>query len=98
MKKNIKEYATILYNDEGMVSVRIPDFDIATFGVNEADAIDMAKEAVSLYMDVEQSIPAQTAVKDVVLEDWEADSKAKITLVSYDTSWIDEESTAFAYA
>lgn len=98
MKKNIQKYATIVYNDEDMVSVRIPDFNIATFGLNEANAIDMAREAVSLYMDVEKKYPIPTDIQDVVLEDWEKDSNAKISLKSYNVLIFDEKLPTFAYA
>lgn len=98
MKKNIQKYATIVYNDEDMVSVRIPDFNISTFGLNEANAINMAREAVSLYMDVEKKRPIPTDIQDVVLEDWEKDSNAKVSLKSYNVSIFDKKVLAVAYA
>lgn len=98
MKKDIQKYATVVYDDEDMVSVRIPDFNIATFGTNETNAIDMAREAVSLYMDVEKKHPVSSDMNDVALEDWEKDNNAKIILVSYDLSMLDEKLPAFAYA
>lgn len=73
--KKIERYiypAVFTYEQGQEIAVVFPDLDVATSGVDDADALASARELLGLTMaGMEEDgdpIPAPTALKDVVLE------------------------------
>ncbi len=67
-----KVYPAIFTPDGGWILVSIPDFDIMTQGENLADAIDMARDAISLMgihlEDEHKPLPVPTDILSLSLE------------------------------
>ncbi len=76
-------YPVVLIPDNDGYVVNVPDFDIMTQGDNISDAIDMARDAISLmgvqYQDDNKPLPAASKVSSVVHEEDEI-----VTLVDVD--------------
>lgn len=73
--KKVERYiypAVFTYKEGQEIAVVFPDLDIATSGVDEADALFSARELLGLSMagleEDGEPIPASTALKDVPLE------------------------------
>lgn len=81
--KNV--YPVILIPDKVGFVVSIPDFDIMTQGEDIADAIDMARDAISLmginYQDEGKELPAASKAADI-----KCNKNETITLVDVDFS------------
>lgn len=79
--KNV--YPVVLIPDEGGYVVNIPDFDIMTQGDSLSEAIDMARDAISLmgvqYQDDNKPLPTASDVSSVEHEENEV-----VTLVDVD--------------
>ena len=65
--KNV--YPVVLIPSDGGYVVNVPDFDIMTQGDDLADAIDMARDAISLmgvdYQDDGKTIPDASNIDDI---------------------------------
>ena len=65
-------YPIILSKGKEYIVVYIPDFDIGTQGKNEAEAMEMARDAIGLIgIDMEdehESLPTPTLIKDIQTE------------------------------
>lgn len=76
-------YPVILIPDGEKYVVRIPDFDFMTQGENISDAIDMARDAISLmgvqYEDEGKTLPGSSKINNIAHNDNEI-----ITLVDVD--------------
>ncbi len=81
--KNV--YPVVLIPDNDGYVVNIPDFDFMTQGENVSDAIDMARDAISLmgvqYQDENKQLPTPSKVSDV-----EHEANEIVTLVDVDFS------------
>ncbi|COJ23809.1 type II toxin-antitoxin system HicB family antitoxin [Weissella confusa] len=78
-------YPTVfLTEDDGGISVRVPDVGVATQGTDYQDAITWAQEAVGLALVEETSYPDPSTPKDVVLEEWEVPENTQVIMVAYD--------------
>ncbi len=78
-------YPVILIPDDNGYVVDVPDFDIMTQGNNIADAIDMARDAISLmgvqYQDDKKELPKPSAIPTI-----EHEANETVTLVDVDFS------------
>lgn len=76
-------YPIVLIPDETGYIVNVPDFDFMTQGEDIADAIDMARDAISLmgvqYQDDGKEIPAPSKASDISYNE-----KEIVTLVDVD--------------
>lgn len=81
--KNV--YPIVLIPTETGYVVNVPDFDFMTQGKDIADAIDMARDAISLmgvqYEDEKRTIPQPSDISKVVRKDNEI-----VTLIDVDFS------------
>lgn len=81
--KNV--YPIILIPSNGEYVVNVPDFDFMTQGSDIADAIDMARDAISLmgvdYQDNDKPLPEASCISDITHNDNEI-----VTLVDVDFS------------
>ncbi|SJX70484.1 Phage-related protein [Weissella confusa] len=84
-KNTLLFYPTIfLTEDDGQITVRVPDVGVATMGADYQDAIAMAQEAVGLALEEETSYPDPSTPLDVTLEEWEAPENVQVMIVAYD--------------
>lgn len=78
-------YPIVLIPSKNGYVVNVPDFDIMTQGDDIADAIDMARDAISLmgvqYQDDKKPLPKPSAISDVPHKENET-----VTLVDVDFS------------
>ena len=62
-------YPIVLIPSNGEYVVRVPDFDFMTQGTDIADAIDMARDAISLmgveYQDKEKKLPVPSEISTI---------------------------------
>lgn len=81
--KNV--YPVVLIPSKNGYVVNVPDFDFMTQGENIVDAIDMARDAISLmgvqYQDEKKELPKPSAISDVQHKENEM-----VTLVDVDFS------------
>jgi predicted RNase H-like HicB family nuclease len=75
MKKDTFVYPAVFTYEEDAIAVTFPDFELATDGHDDADALEMAKDALGgriwCMEDDNEELPKPTPLKDVVLEDGE---------------------------
>lgn len=83
--KNV--YPVVLIPDKEGYVVNVPDFDIMTQGDSLSDAIDMARDAISLmgvqYQDDNKPLPDASKVSSVVHEDDEIVTLVDVDFASY---------------
>lgn len=64
--------AVFTYEDDKEIAVVFPDLDVATSGINEADALNSARELLGCVMfgleQDDETIPKPSALKDVKTE------------------------------
>lgn len=80
-------YPIVLIPDTVGYCVSIPDFDIMTQGDSLTEAIDMARDAISLmgvqYQDDNKSIPIPSELKDITHEEEEITTLVDVDFESY---------------
>ncbi len=83
--KNV--YPVVLIPDKEGYVVNVPDFDIMTQGDSLSDAIDMARDAISLmgvqYQDDNKLLPDASKVSSVVHEEDEIVTLVDVDFASY---------------
>ena len=83
--KNV--YPVVLIPDKEGYVVNVPDFDIMTQGDSLSDAIDMARDAISLmgvqYQDDNKPLPDASKVSSVVHEEDEIVTLVDVDFASY---------------
>ena len=83
--KNV--YPVVLIPDKEGYVVNVPDFDIMTQGDSLSDAIDMARDAISLmgvqYQDDNKLLPEASKVSSVVHEEDEIVTLVDVDFASY---------------
>jgi predicted RNase H-like HicB family nuclease len=77
-------YPVILTKGKNHIVVFVPDFNINTQGANEADAMEMARDAIGLMgidmQDEQESLPKPSKLTDIRQED----EQGVVTLVDVD--------------
>ena len=87
-----KVYPVILTRNAGMVLVEVPDLEILTQGMNLADAIDMARDAIGLKIitmeDDGEDIPGASEVASIEISKSEfyGEGDSFLTLVDIDVA------------
>lgn len=80
-------YPVILIPSDGEYVVSVPDFDIMTQGSDLADAIDMARDAISLmgvdYQDDGKPIPKPSEISDIKHNEGEIATLVDVDFDSY---------------
>ena len=76
MKKQERYFFPAIFNyEDNEISVVFPDFDVATSGVNEDDALLSARELLGItifgYEEDNEPLPSATALNQVACEDGE---------------------------
>ena len=83
--KNV--YPVVLIPDKEGYVVNVPDFDIMTQGDSLSDAIDMARDAISLmgvqYQDDNKPLPDASKVSSVAHEEDEIVTLVDVDFASY---------------
>ena len=83
MKEGRRAYPVVISKeDDGFFYVEIPDFDIATQGMDIADAMEMARDAIGLMgidmQDDGKELPTPTPISELTVEN------GVVTLVDID--------------
>ena len=73
--------------EEGGFVVYVPDFNINTQGDNEADAMDMARDAIAMtgcyWEDEKRAIPSPTPINSVVIQENQFKTLVDVDFESY---------------
>ena len=73
--------------EEGGFVVYIPDFDINTQGEDEADAMDMARDAIAItgcyWEDEKKTIPSPSPINSIVIQEDQFKTLVDVDFESY---------------
>lgn len=82
-----KVYPIVIIPSNGEYVVRVPDFDFMTQGTDIADAIDMARDAISLmgveYQDKKKELPAPSKMSNIPHNENEILTLVDVDFVAY---------------
>ena len=86
-KKMKLSYPTVFHReDNDTITVRIPDAQVATMGIDFGDAIIMANEALQLVLDDMETYPEATILELVQLEEWEDLGNTTVREIIYEVN------------
>jgi predicted RNase H-like HicB family nuclease len=72
MKSDVTYFAKFYHGENGVgektIGVHFPDLDCSTFGMDEAEALFMAKECMELWIQTEKNIAPPSRAEDISLE------------------------------
>lgn len=82
-----KVYPIVIIPSDGEYVVRVPDFDFMTQGTDIADAIDMARDAISLmgveYQDKKKELPVPSKMSNIPHNENEILTLVDVDFVAY---------------